>query len=71
MRDGEWKLVSLRDQPWELYNFKTTRTELENLADKNSEIVKELSDKWEAWAKENKVTPLPTDYQVDYLRVTK
>ena len=71
IRDGEWKLVSLRDQPWELYNFKTTRTELNNLADKNPKTVKKLSDKWKVWAKANQVTPLPTDYKVDYLRVTK
>ncbi len=71
IREGDWKLVSLRDQPWELYDFSKTRTELENVADQHPTIVKKLNAKWKTWAKNNKVTPLPTDYQVDYLRVTK
>ncbi|MFK5922645.1 MAG: arylsulfatase [Verrucomicrobiota bacterium] len=71
IRDGDWKLVSLRDQRWELYDFSKTRTELENVAEQHPDIVKKLNAKWETWAKKNLVTPLPTDYQVDYLRITK
>ena len=71
IRSGDWKLVSLRDQPWELYKLTTKRTELENLADKNPDIVTKLDKEWEAWAKKNQVTPLPKNYQVGYLRVAE
>ncbi len=71
IRSGDWKLVSLRDQPWELYDFKTTRTELKNLANEYPAIVKNLSKQWKTWAKKNQVSPLPRDYQVDYLRALK
>ena len=71
IRTSDWKLVSLRDQPWELYNFKSNRTELDNLASQYPDQVKELSAKWETWAKINQVTPLPKNYQVGYLRKTR
>ncbi|MEW4488561.1 arylsulfatase [Thalassoglobus sp. JC818] len=65
---GDWKLVSLRDEPWELYHIPTDRTELVNLADHHSELVEDLERKWNEWAAENFVTPLPDDYEVKYLR---
>ena len=47
IRVGDWKLVSKgKDGPWELYDLKTDRCESVNLADKNPEKVKELSEKW-------------------------
>lgn len=68
VHDKNWKLVALRDEPWELYDMTTDRTELNNLATKHSNLVKKLSTHWNHWAKENYVTPLPSDYGVDYLR---
>jgi arylsulfatase A-like enzyme len=66
IRDGDWKLVrkgnSGRDAKlfaWELYDMKTDRSELNNLAKKHPEKVKELDAKWEAWAKRAKVKPWP------------
>lgn len=60
VRYGDWKLVTLGpNKPWELYNLKADRFERVNLADKNPELVKKLSDKWMEWARENSVLPKP------------
>ena len=69
VREGAWKLVALRDQPWELYDFSNLRTEMKDLARDHPEIVNSLSKKWDTWATENFVTPMPKDYQVKYLKV--
>jgi arylsulfatase len=64
MREGDWKLVSLAGQEppyvkdWELYNLKNDRSETKNLAAEFPEKVKEMSDKWLAWAKRCNVFPV-------------
>ncbi len=68
VRQGKWKLVALDDRPWELYDFTEDRTELNDLASEQPEIVKDLSLAWDKWGKENLVTPLPEDLQVEYLK---
>lgn len=68
VREGEWKLVALDDEPWELYDMQQDRTELNDLAEQHPEVVDRLSRKWDRWAEENQVTPLPADLQVDYLK---
>ena len=68
IRRGSWKLVALKDQPWELYDCSTSRSELTDLAAEHATMVKTLSAQWDAWAKNNLVTPLPDDYQVGYLK---
>lgn len=65
---GKWKLVGLKDQPWELYDLSTDRTELRNLITAHQTLARALRSRWEKWARENLVTPLPTDYQVPYLK---
>ncbi len=54
LRDGKWKIVTeYRDnQPtkWELYDMEADRTELHDLAATQPEKLKELADKWQAWA---------------------
>jgi arylsulfatase A-like enzyme len=50
VRAGNWKLVALRNGPWELYNIEKDRTELNDLSKQYPEIVKELSEKHDAWA---------------------
>ena len=70
-REGNWKLVALRDQPWELYDFSRVRTEMTDVAASHPEIVERLSTAWDAWASDNQVSPLPDDYRVDYLRRNK
>ena len=67
VREGRYKLTALRDEPWELYDMGADRTELEDLAGKHPDVVKALAKKWDAWAAENNVTPLPRDYRVFYM----
>lgn len=60
IRDGIWKLVKTRGKsPWELYDMDKDRSELNNLAGKMPDKVKELADKWEAEAKRTLILPRP------------
>lgn len=56
---GDWKMVAPNKKPWELYNLKTDRTEMHNLADQYPDIVKQLSDAYDAWAVRALVEPSP------------
>ncbi|MBL4884381.1 MAG: arylsulfatase [Planctomycetaceae bacterium] len=58
VRVGDWKLVSKYKQPWELYDMKLDRTELHNLIDQKPELAKNLTDRWDQWAKRANVLPL-------------
>lgn len=69
VRDGRWKLGSLRNEPWELYDISSDRTELHDVSSQHKLIVNRLSLAWDRWAKENHVTPMPLDYGVKYLPV--
>lgn len=60
MRSGDWKLVRLgRQGAWQLYDLKRDRTELHDLAAAKPDLVKDLSARWERWAHEVHVYPLP------------
>lgn len=62
IRDGEWKLVTVNDREqdqWELYDLSEDRSESEDLAGKNPEIVERLRSKWLKWAKEVNAIPFP------------
>jgi arylsulfatase A-like enzyme len=61
IREGNWKLVSLAGAPWELYDMSTDRVELQNLATREPERVKEMSAKWDAWATRTHVLPRPSE----------
>lgn len=62
VRKGKWKLVSIYPRyKWELYDFDTDRGETNDIADKNPEVVNELSAEYVEWAKVTGV--------VDYDRV--
>lgn len=50
VRDGKWKLVALAGKPWELYDIKADRTEMNNLAARKPDKVKELESEWKTWA---------------------
>ena len=59
IREGKWKLVSLAAAPWELYDMDADRVEMNDLAASQPERVKNMSSKWEAWAKRTNVLPRP------------
>jgi arylsulfatase len=68
VREGRYKLTALRGESWKLYDMERDRTELEDLAGKEPGRVDSLAKKWDAWAAENQVTPMPASYRVNYLR---
>jgi len=57
VRQGKWKLVSRHPGGWELYDLEADRTEMEDLADRYPERVRELSEKYEHWARRCGVVP--------------
>lgn len=57
VRRGRWKLVRKHAQPWELYDMVADRTELDDRAGEQPEIVTELSAAYERWAKRCGVVP--------------
>jgi arylsulfatase len=58
IRDGKWKLVAKENRPWELYDMEAHRTELNDLAAEQPELIKELETKWDAYAERAAVLPL-------------
>ena len=60
IRDGKWKLVAKNPSgKWELYDTETDRTETNDVATANPEIVRRLAAGWETWAKESGALPWP------------
>ena len=59
IRSGEWKLVSKHPGPWELYHMTADRTEMNDLAARQPDRVKEMTVQWDAWAKRVGVLPWP------------
>ncbi len=58
VRQGRWKLVARGPAGrWELYDLAADRTEMRDLESERPELVKELTAKWEAWARRTKVIP--------------
>jgi len=51
MREGNWKLVSRSGKEWELYDMANDRVEMTNLSSAMPDKVKEMGEKWRAWAK--------------------
>ncbi len=51
VRMGHWKLVAAKGKSWELYDLKADRTEMDNLAEKQPERVREMSNVYEKWTK--------------------
>jgi arylsulfatase len=58
IRVGDWKLVAKGPAgAWELYDLKSDRTELNNLAGQRPDRVRQMTAKWETWAKRANVLP--------------
>ena len=58
VRQGDWKLVYDRhDKRWFLFDFEKDRVEANDLAAEHPDVVQELTDKWNAWAKMTEVKP--------------
>ena len=55
VREGNWKLVALQGKPWELYDMLKDRTEINNLAATNGDVVARLSQAYDAWAVRTRV----------------
>jgi arylsulfatase len=65
LRIGDWKIVSLRNQPWELYNMATDRSEIHNLAGCQPERITAMVTQWDQITEETmgiKPKPVATEY---------
>ena len=49
VREGDWKLVALKNERWELYNLKDDPVEMHDLADCEPDRVKRMAGVWNAW----------------------
>ncbi len=49
IRTDQWKLVR-EGTDWQLFDMQNDRTETNNVADKNPEVVDELDQRWQQWA---------------------
>ncbi len=52
--EGHYKLVAAKGEPWQLYDLSSDRTEMHDLAQREPELVKRLSARWEAMLDEMK-----------------
>ena len=60
IRRGKWKLVAATNKgPWELYDLEADRTEIDNLAGKFPNLVKQMTAMWQSWAERTNVLPWP------------
>jgi len=50
VRQGKWKLVSLKNKPWELYDMENDRTEMNDLASQHPDKVRVLEALYEQWS---------------------
>ncbi|HCO93101.1 MAG TPA: arylsulfatase [Phycisphaerales bacterium] len=59
VRQAKWKLVAVHGKTWELYDLHADRTELNDMADKYPEKVKQLKALYKNWTKRCNVLPWP------------
>lgn len=58
VRDGRWKLVAKGPAgAWELYDMAADRTEMNNLAAREPERLRQMIGQWETWARRAHVLP--------------
>jgi arylsulfatase len=59
VREGKWKLVAKGQKgDWELYDIDADRSEMHDLAAKEPDRVKSMSQAWHRWAKASNVLPM-------------
>ena len=56
IRSGKWKLVSHRAARWELYDIEADGTEMHDLASQHPDVVRRLSERWHALAKQDRLS---------------
>lgn len=54
---GKWKLVSMHPGGWELFDIEADRTEVNDLAAKQPDKVRELAARYDQWAQRRGVSP--------------
>lgn len=74
VRMGKWKLISkaskknsfiwdktdqLELDNWELFDMEQDRTEMNDIAAANTDLVKKMADMWQVWAKRTGIVPRP------------
>mgnify|MGYP006117629475 CR=1 FL=1 len=71
VRSGNWKLVREYEKPWELYDLQQDRTEMNNLALRESDKRNALVKQWTVWAKANQVAFPQRFNMYEFLRKKK
>ena len=71
VRSGKWKLVREYKKPWELYDLQQDRTEMNDLALRESDKRDALVKQWTAWAKANQVAFPQRFNMYEFLRKKK
>ena len=66
IRVGQWKLVREFPRPWELYDMSTDRSETNDVAKSQPEIVAQLATQWQRWA--DRVGVIPFEVTVNLYR---
>ena len=61
VRMGKWKLVALRGKPWELYDMEADRTEMNNVASEEPQLVQQMAAMYDRWVRRCKIGPTGRD----------
>ncbi len=65
VRMGKWKLVALKNKPWELYDMEADRTEMNNIASEEPQLVQQMAAMYDRWLRRCKIGPTGRDKTQD------
>jgi len=51
VRMGRWKLVAAKSKPWELYDLEADRTEINNIASEEPQLVQQMAAMYDRWVR--------------------